>query len=162
MLFRGLFYANSVAIIASGVIGITMAYKGFGIWSLVGQQISSNALCCLLMCFSIKWRPTLDFSKERFKGLFDFGWKIFVTNFIIALYGDIRSIVIGKVYQPSALAFFDRGKSLPHLIMSNLIATLNSVLLPTFSGEQDNVQRVKQMMRRSVQVGYFFVAPLFF
>ena len=160
MLFRGLFYANSVAIIVSGAIGIAMAYGGFGIWSLVGQQISSTALCCLLMFFTVKWRPTLQFSNERFKGLFDFGWKIFVSNFIIAFYGDIRSIVIGKMYTPSALAFFDRGKSLPQLIMSNMITTLNSVLLPTFSEEQDNVQRVKQMMRRSVQVGYFFTAPI--
>ena len=160
MLFRKLFYANSFAIFVSGIIGIVMAYGGYGIWALVGQALSSSILCCIIMWFSIRWRPTLDFSLERFKGLFDFGWKIFATNFIIAIYTDIRSIVIGKVYQPSALGYFDRGKSLPQLIMSNMLTTLNSVLLPTFSEEQNNVVRVKQMMRRSVQVGYFFVAPL--
>lgn len=160
MLFRKLFYANSVAIIVSGIIGIVMAYRGYGIWALVGQTLSSSLFCCIIMWFNIRWRPTWEFSFERFKGLFDFGWKIFVTNFIIAIYTDIRSIVIGKVYQPSALAFFDRGKSLPQLIMSNMLTTLNSVLLPTFSEEQDNTVRVKQMMRRSVQIGYFFIAPL--
>lgn len=160
MLFRNLFYVNAVALLLSGALGIAMAYRGYGVWALVGQQISSSVCCCVMMLFTIKWRPILVFSKDRFKGLFNFGWKIFLTNFIIAVYTDIRSIVIGKVYQPSALGFFDRGKSFPQLIMSNMLTTLNTVLLPTFSDEQDNTMRVKQMMRRSVQVGYFFVAPL--
>ena len=160
MLFKKLFNANGIAIVLSGVIGIVMAYRGYGVWALVGQSLSSSIFCCFFMWFMIPWRPTCEFSKSIFMGLFDYGWKILATNFIIALYGDIRSIFIGKVYQPSALGFFDRGRSMPQLIMSNLITTLNAVLLPTFSGEQDNKVRVKQMMRRSVQVGYLFVAPL--
>ena len=112
------------------------------------------------MWFAIQWRPTLSFSWTRFKGLFDYGWKIFLTNFIIAIYGDIRSLVIGKIYQPSALAYFDRGKSLPSLLISNITTSIETVLLPTFSEEQDNRVRVKQMMRRSVQVTYLFISPM--
>ena len=160
MLFRNLFYVNALALVVSGTIGIIMAYKGYGVWALVGQTLSSAFICCVLMLFTIRWRPILVFSKERFRGLFDYGWKIFLTNFIIAVYGDIRSLVIGKLYQPSALAYFDRGKSLPSLLMSNVTSSIETVLLPTFSEEQDNVTRVKQMMRRSVQVSYLFVAPL--
>lgn len=160
MLFKKLFYANGVAIVFSGIIGILMACGGYGVWALVGQTLTSSIFCCLFMWFTIRWRPSFEFSKSKFMGLFDYGWKIFATNFMIALYGDIRSIFIGKVYQPSALGYFDRGRSMPQLIMSNLITTLNAVLLPTFSGEQDNKTRVKQMMRRSVQVGYLFIAPL--
>ena len=160
MLFRKLFFTSAVAQLVSGLIGIAMAYNGFGVWALVGQQISSSVFICVLMLLIIRWYPRWEFSKEKFKGLFDFGWKIFLTNFIITIYGEIRSIVIAKLYQPSALAYFDRGKSLPQLLMSNMLTTLNTVLLPTFSNEQDNPERVKQMMRRSVQVGYFFVAPL--
>lgn len=160
MLFRSLFYANFIAIVLSGALGIVMAYMGYGVWALVGQNLSSVFLCCVVMWFTVEWHPSLVFSKDRFKGLFDYGWKIFLSNFIIALYGDIRSLVIGKVYQPAALAYFDRGKSLPSLIMSNVTASIEAVLLPTFSEEQDNRVRVKQMMRRSVQVSYFVVAPL--
>lgn len=160
MLFRKLFYVNSIALLLSGGLGILMAYKGFGVWALVGQSLLSSVFCCLLMWFTINWRPSIEFSIAKFKKLFDFGWKIFVTNFIIAIYGDIRSVFIGKVYQPAALAYFDRGRSLPQLIMANMITTLNSVLLPTFSNEQDDRERVKQMMRRSIQVGYLFIAPL--
>lgn len=160
MLFRKLFYVNAVAVIISGAVGIFMAYTDFGVWALVGQSLVSAITCSILMLYSIKWRPTLEFSIHRFKGLFDFGWKIFMMELIIAIYQDIRSLIIGKVYQPSALAFFDRGKAMPSLVMNNVISSINTVLLPTFSNEQDNIDRVKQMMRRSVQVSHLFVFPL--
>lgn len=160
MLFRKLFYINAVAILVSGTLGIVMAYKGFGVWALVGQTLCSPLVCCIMMLVAIQWLPTFEFSRVRFKSLFDFGWKIFLTNIIVAVYGNIRSLIIGKLYQPSALAYFDRGKSLPNLLMSNVTTSINTVLLPSFSEEQDNSVRVKQMMRRSVQVSYLFVAPL--
>ncbi len=160
MLFKKLFWINAVAVTISGLIGIVMANQGLGVWALVGQVMSNPIVCCLMMFCVVKWRPTLDFSVERFKVLFDFGWKIFMTNFIVALYGDIRGLVIGKLYQPSVLAFFDRGKALPSLLMNNVMTSINTVLLPAFANEQDNIERVKQMMRRSVQVSYLFVAPL--
>lgn len=160
MLFKKLFWVNAVAVVLSGSLGIAMAYKGYGVWALVGQSLSSPIVCCVLMWFAVKWRPTLVFSLERFRSLFDYGWKIFMTNFIIAVYEDVRGLVIGKVYQPSALAFFDRGKSLPSLLMTNVTLAINTVLLPAFADEQDDRARVKQMMRRSVQVSYLFVLPL--
>lgn len=160
MLFRNLFYVNAIALILSGTMGIIMAYMDYGVWALVGQTLSYAIFCCIVMWFTIRWRPNIEFSKERFRALFDFGWKIFLTNFIISIYQDIRSLLIGKFYQPSALAFFDRGKSLPNLIMFNVTTTINTVLLPTFSEEQDNKTRIKQMMRRSIKVSYLFVCPL--
>ena len=160
MMFRKLFYVNGIALIFSGALGIWMAYDGYGVWALVGQSLANPVACCMLMWLTIKWRPTIEFSRSSFKVLFDFGWKIFLTNFIIAIYENIRSLIIGKVYQPASLAFFDRGKALPSLLMTNVTSSINSVLLPTFAEEQDNTLRVKQMIRRSVQVSYLFVCPL--
>ena len=160
MLFKKLFWINAVAVVVSGMLGIVMAYKDYGVWALVGQSLTLPLVCCVLMWIAVKWRPSFTFSVERFKSLFDYGWKIFMTNFIVAVYGDIRGLLIGKFYQPSALAFFDRGKSLPTLLMNNITSSINTVLLPAFADEQDDKARVKQMMRRSVQVSYFFVLPL--
>lgn len=160
MLFKKLFYVNGIALIISGGIGIIMALKGLGAWALVGQSLGSSIICCFLMWNSIRWKPTFQFSRNSFYSLFDYGWKIFLTNLIVAIYEDIRSLVIGKVYQPTSLAYFDRGKALPSLVMANITASINTVLLPSFAEEQDNRNRVKQMMRRSVQISYFFVLPL--
>ena len=74
MLFRKLFWVNAVSVVVSGTIGIIMAYQGYGVWALVGQSLTSPIMGCVLMWFTIKWRPALVFSWERFKGLFDYGW----------------------------------------------------------------------------------------
>lgn len=160
MLFKKLFWINALSIVLSGLIGIVMAYNGFGVWAIVGQTLANSFFGCFLLWICISWRPSMVFSIDRFRGLFEYGWKIFLSSFIISIYNNAYSLVIGKVYQPSALAFFDRGKAFPSLIMSNVTGSIDTVMLPTIAEAQNDRLRVKQMMKRSIQVSYLFVAPL--
>lgn len=160
LLFKKLFWCSLIGIAFSGIIGVIMAYNGFGVWALVAQSMSNQILTTFAMCLLIKWKPVRVFSVDRFKDLFNYGWKIFATNFIIALYNDIRGIVIGKLYQPASLAFFDRGKQFPSLIMVNVNASLQTILFPVLSDEQDRRDRVKSIMRRSTTISCFFIFPL--
>ena len=160
MLFKKLFYCTLGSTLLSGVVGLAMAYQGYGVWSLVGQQVVNQFATTLIMWFTIKWRPILVFSFLRFKRLFDFGWKIFLANLIIVVYEDVRSLIIGKVYQPVTLAFFDRGKQLPGLMMTNVNISLQTILLPAFANIQDDPQRVKQMTKRSIELTNFVIMPL--
>ena len=160
MLFQRLFYSSSGAIIISGLIGIYMAYHGYGIWALVVQNISMHMFTTIIMWFTVKWRPEWVFSLERFKGLFDYGWKIFGANFIIALFVNARKLVIGKFYAPASLAYYEKGEQLPALVMNNIFASVQAILLPTLSEEQDNRIYVKSMMRRSTKLSCFFIYPI--
>lgn len=160
LLFKKLFWCSLIGIAFSGIIGVIMAYNGFGVWALVAQSMSNQILTTFVMCLIIKWKPVRVFSVDKFKDLFNYGWKIFATNFIIALYNDIRGIVIGKLYQPASLAFFDRGKQFPSLIMVNINASLQTILFPVLSEEQDSRDRVKSIMRRSTTISCFFIFPL--
>lgn len=160
MLFRKLFYSSLGAVVLSGVCGIVLANKGYGAWALVWQQLVSNIATSSIMWLTIKWRPEKVFSLASFKGLFNYGWKIFCTNIIIALYDNIRSLIIGKVYSPASLAYFDRGKSLPALFMDNINTSIRTVLFPALSSEQDDRTRVKQMMRRSMKLNCYVTFPL--
>ena len=160
MVFQQLFYSSLGSVLLSGLVGIWMAIKGYGVWALVAQQIVAQFATVAIMWITLKWKPVLVFSINRFKSLFDYGWKIFMTNFIVAVYEDIRSLIIGKLYQPASLAFFDRGKQLPSLLMTNINASIQAILLPAFAADQDNRERVKQMMRRSMKLNSFFVLPL--
>lgn len=160
MLFKKLFICSFVSVVVSGVIGILMAYYGYGVWALVAQYLFSSATTAIIMWFTVKWRPIFVFSIDKFRGLFDYGWKIFLTNFIIAIYEDIRSLVIGKMYNPASLAYFDRGKQFPNLMVSNVSSSLQTVLLPAISDIQDDRARVKQLMRRSMNLTHFFILPL--
>lgn len=160
LLFGRMFICAFISIIVSGSIGVIMAYRGYGVWALVVQTIINQVMVTILMFKFIDWLPKFAFSKKRFLKLFDFGWKIFLSNFIIAIYEDIRGLLIGKFYQPSALAYFDRGKQFPSLVMGNINTSIQTVLFPTFSAEQDNLDKVKRMMRSATQVSCFVVFPL--
>ena len=160
MLFQRLFYSSLGAIILSGAIGIYMAYQGFGVWALVAQNISSQLFTTIIMWFTVRWRPEIQFSKERFKILFDFGWKIFGANFITTLFVNMRKLLIGKFYMPASLAYYEKGEHFPSLLANNIFTSMQTILLPVLSDSQDNRTNVKAMMRRSTKLSCFFIYPL--
>lgn len=160
LLFKKLFYSSLGAVLVSGVLGIWMAKMGYGVWALVAQNLAVQIVTAIIMWFTVKWRPQRVFSFERFKGLFNFGWKIFASNFMINLFINVRSLIIGKWYSADALAYFDRGKQMPSLIIDNINSSIQSVLFPVLSSEQDNITVVKAMVRRSIKMSAFIIFPL--
>lgn len=160
MLFKRFFYATLGGTIFSAFLGIAMAYAGFGVWAIVAQQLSNTAIDTLILWITVKWRPKLIFSWERLKGLLGFGWKLLCSALLDTVYNNLRSLIIGKVYSSADLAFYNRGKQFPTLIVTNINTSIDSVLLPAMSNEQDNRYRVKKMTRRSIQVSTYIMAPL--
>lgn len=160
MLFKKLFWVSLLATIGSGIIGIILAELGFGVWALVIHHLSSISIVSIVMWFTVKWRPLLVFSRKSFVGLFNYGWKIFVTNFLTSLFVNVRSLIIGKMYAPSTLAFFDRGKQLPSLVMDNINVSIQTVLFPALSDEQDDRNRVRSMVSRSIKTSSLIIFPL--
>ena len=160
MLFQRLFYSSLGAVVLSGAIGVFMAYHEYGVWSLVAQNVSNQLFTTLIMWFTVRWRPVRQFSLDRFKSLFNYGWKILGANFITSLFLNIRKLVIGKYFAPASLAYYEKGEQLPALVMNNIFSSVQTVLLPTFSESQDNRPHVKSMMRRSMKLSCFFIYPL--
>ncbi|NFO11343.1 lipopolysaccharide biosynthesis protein [Clostridium botulinum] len=160
MQFKKLFFSSLGAIILSGIVGIVLAYAGFGVWALVVQQLINQFSITVILWFTVKWRPRLIFSFERVKGLFSYGWKLLVSSLIDTLYMNLRSLIIGKMYSPAMLGFYNRGDQFPQLIVSNINGSIQSVMLPALSSEQSNRQRVKEMVRRSIVTSSFIVFPL--
>jgi len=160
MLFKKLFYSSLSALILSGAVGLYMALNGFGGWALVSMSICSNIVTTVVMFFTIKWFPSLLFSFSRFKGLFSYGWKIFGINLMVVFYQDVRSLIIGKYYTPASLAFFDRGRTLPQMLVSNISSSLQTVIFPVFSDVQNDVDRVKALVRKAVMLSGFIIFPV--
>lgn len=159
MLFKKLFISSLGAIVISGVVGIFMAYKGFGVWALVVQQITNRVLIILILWFTVKWKPKLIFSFIRLKDLFSFGWKLLSAILLDTLYRNVRGLIIGKIYNPSMLGFYNRGEQFPKLIVSNINGSIQSVLFPVLSSEQDNRPMIKNMVRRSIVTSSFVIFP---
>ena len=159
MMFRKSFLCNIISTILSGIIGITMAYKGYGVWALVAQSLFAGIFGTVYMWFAIGWRPQLVFSFQSLKELFGFGSKILITSLIISLFKNIRGLVIGKMYAPAMLAFFEKGKSMPNLIISNLSSTIQGILFPVLSNSQDDKAKVKSILKRSIKTSALLVFP---
>ena len=160
MLFKKFFFATLGGTIGAAVIGIWMAWKGYGVWALVAQNLFNAALDTIILWVTVKWRPKRAFSLERLKGLFSYGWKLLVSALLDTGYSNVRSLIIGKLYTSTDLAFFNRGKQFPNLIVTNINTSIDSVLLPTMSKEQDNRERIRDMTRRAIKTSTFIMMPL--
>lgn len=160
MLFKRFFFATIGGTLVSAILGIGMAYTGFGVWALVAQQLSNTAIDTLILWVTVKWRPKKAFSWERLKSLLSFGWKLLLSALLDTVYNNLRNLIIGKMYSSSSLAFYNQGDKFPKVIVTNINTSIDSVLLPTMSNEQDNRERVKQMTRRAIKTSTYVMAPL--
>lgn len=158
--FKKLFFSSTGAILVSGTVGIYMAYTGFGVWALVGQQISNHLLITLILWFTVEWRPQLLFSFVRVKSLFSFGWKLLISSLLGTIYQDIRNLIIGKMYTPAMLGFYNRGQQFPAFMSATIDGSIQSVMFPVLASQQDNRPRLKEMMRRAIVTSSFIVFPM--
>ena len=160
MLFKRYFWSTIGATVFSGIVGIVMAYQGWGVWALVAQNMLATFVGCTILWFTVDWRPKLMFSFERLKGLFSYGWKIFMASIIKTLYNDVRSLVIGKMFTPADLAYYNRGQSLPQLVDTNVTGTIDSVLFPAYSRLQDDRPAMLNAVRRAVKTSCYVLMPI--
>ncbi len=160
MLFKRFFFATLGGTIGAAVVGIVMAYLGFGVWALVAQMLINGCIDTLILWLTVKWRPKRMFSFERLKQLFSFGWKLLVSSLLDTVYNDLRQLIIGKIYTSADLAQYNRGKQFPQFIVTNINTSIDSVLLPTMSKVQDNSEKVKNMTRRAIKTSTYIMMPL--
>jgi len=160
MIFKRFFFATLGGTIGAAIIGIWMAVSGFGVWALIAQSLFNNAVDTIILWVTVKWRPRKCFSFARLKGLFSFGGKLLASSLLDTVYNNIRSLVIGKLYSSADLAHYNKGKTWPNLFIENVNSSIDSVLLPTMSKEQDNAAHVKNMTRRAMKTSTFVMAPI--
>lgn len=157
--FKKIFIATLCGSLLAGCIGIGMALAGFGVWALVGQQLSNVFFNTITLSFIIRWKPKLVFSVNRFKRLFGFGTNLMFASFIGSLFNQLRNFIVGLKYTPSDLAYFTTGDMFPVLISNNVDVAINSVLFPAISKIQDNLEEVKHAMRRSMMTSSYILVP---
>ncbi len=160
MLFKRFFFSTLGGTIVAAVVGIVMAYMQYGVWALVAQMLCNAVIDTTILWITVKWRPKKQFSFERLKSLFSYGWKLLVSALIDTVYNDLRQLVIGKIYSKEELAHYNQGDKFPKLIVSNINTSIDSVLLPTMSKAQDDKNAIKNMTRRSIKTSTYIMMPL--
>lgn len=160
MLFKRFFFATLAGTIGAAVLGITMALHGAGVWAIIAQQLFNLTVDTCVLWITVKWRPIKAFSFERLKGLFSYGWKLLVSSLLDTGYNNLRQLLIGKIYSSSDLAYYNQGDKFPSVIVNNINTSIDSVLLPAMSSEQDHKDHVRNMTRRAIKTSTFIMAPL--
>lgn len=158
--FKGKMFISMGSSLFSGVIGIYMAYRGYGVWALVGQQISRQALYTLLLWFHNKWLPSLLFSWKSFKELFGFGSNLLIAGIIDTIWNQLYQIVIGRCYKPQTLGLYTKANEFGSIFSSNLTSVVQSVSFPALSKLQDDLVRLKEGYKKVITCSMLLSFPL--
>lgn len=162
MNFKLQMYMQIPATLIGGVVGVGMAYKGFGVWSLVWMQLVSTSVFMLQHWIRIPWRPSFVIDKEKFKKHFNFGYKITISALITAFYHDINKVVIGRVFNTVQLGYYSQADNLRRVPVRHLTSALQKVTYPIFSSIQNDDKRLKQGLRDITLIIFFVINPIMF
>ena len=157
--FKKFFFATLGGTIVSGIVGITMALKGFGSWALVAQQMTNAVIDTIILVFVAKLKIVFSFSVPKLKVLFKYGWKVFLSSFINTAYVQSKPLFIGLRFSSIDLSYYSKGSSFPNLISETTTSTLSAVLFPALSKVQDNKERLLRWTRRFIKTTSFICFP---
>lgn len=158
--FKRFFFATLGGTLLSAVVGIAMVYAGFGVWAIVAQQLTNVTVNTGILWLTVGWKPKWMFSFARLKGLLSYGWKLLVSGLLDTVYNKLREILIAVFYTDADLAFYNRGMTYPNLLVENINASIDSVLLPVLSAEQEHREQVRSMTRRAIRISTYVMMPL--
>lgn len=141
--------------INSGIVGISMAFLGYGVWALVAQSLTAQILRTALLCFFNKWIPSLHFSKTSFNELFGFGWKMTVSSILDSIWKELNQFIIGKFYTPASLGQYTRATGFSNMLSTNLSSVIQRVTYPVLSEMQDEKDRMVNAYRKIIKTTMF-------
>lgn len=151
-----------VSSIASGVVGIGMAFCGYGVWALVTQQLLAQIIRTMLLWIYNKWIPSLHFSRHSFHELFGYGWKMMVSGLLDTIWKELYVVIIGKFYSPATLGQYSRAGHFSRIFSSNLTNVIQRVTFPVLSNIQDDKSRMVSAYRRIIKTTMFVTATSLF
>lgn len=160
--FKEMSVVSLAGSVIASIIGVVMAYKGCGVWSLVAQQVLTNAFDMILMMIIFKWHVPLRFSPTVARQMLKFTSGVLGASFLDFLGNNANSLVIGKAYNNTDLGYYNRGNMYPETISLNTYNSINSVLLPTLASRQNDVEAMKRVVRKVVSLTEYIILPMMF
>ncbi len=149
-----------VATLIAGVSGLVMAYRGWGVWTLVFQVLILNVITMVLMSLFSGWRPKLIFSMESFRSLFAFGSKLLVGGLMHTIYVNLYSLVIGKRFEATELGLFNRSYSLASIFPINMTGIMERTFYPIGCGFQDDNERLRVYFIKNIRLASLVIFPV--
>ena len=152
--------ASFIAALASGLVGVWMAYNGYGVWTLVWQQLLNAGINTLLLWIYSNWYPRWVYSWESFRELFAFGSKLLASGLLDTLYTNIYLLVIGKIFNAASLGYYTQADRFTKLPSSNITGILQRVTYPVLCSIQDDDERLREDYRKLLRLSAFIIFPM--
>jgi len=149
-----------IASIGSGLIAILFAYMGFGVWSLVIQNLSMHLFSTTMFLKFNWWLPSLSLNKNQSKALFSFGSKLMIANFIEVGFKNIYNVIIGKQYSATMLGFYSQGLKLQRLPSNAINSIIKSVSFPVFANIKEDKKKYKEAFKKTMRLLTFLNFPI--
>lgn len=160
MEFKLFFWSSFIGTVMSGVVGITMAYMGFGAWALVWSTLTDNIMDSIVLFFTTKWFPKPMLKIKECRSMIDFGFKVLVKEFINRVYAQLRGLIIGLKYSSADLAYNTKGQKFPSMFIEIVNTTVIRVMLPALSEIQDDKDKMRYVIKTSTQLTMFVIVPI--
>lgn len=158
--FKKFFFSTLCGTCLSAAVGIWMAYSGFGPWALVAQKMVSSVADTVILFFTSRIRLQLKISMDRIKGLFSYGWKIFVASIISTVYDQMNPFIIGLRFSGADLSYYTKGRSFPLALNTALDGAMTAVLFPAMSKVQDDKEAVLAYTRKFIRTASYVIFPV--
>ena len=159
-IFKRYCFVSLFGTVLGATIAVLMAYNKMGVWALVEYNLVNILLNVILFILFIRWIPKFKFSLSRLRQMYPFAWKMLATKFVDQAYVEISQLVVGRVYSTTDLAFYNKGKAYPQMLVNNASLALSNVLFPVFSNVQDSFEQHKTLLRKAVTTVSYVMLPL--
>lgn len=162
LLYKKYFFVSLVGTIVSSIVALYMVLNGYGVWALVFNALTKSIIDMFMSFILIPWKPTFEFSFDRFKSLYSYGKNILLAKIVDIAYVELSGIVMAKKYTSTDLALYNRGRKFPQLILTTINSSISDVLFTVFSDEQDNSEKLKMMLRQVLKMCNYILLPFMF
>lgn len=146
--------------IVSAIVGISMAFIGYGLWALVISGLLSSFLSLLMNWYVVRWIPKTGWSKDSFKYLWDYGNKMMASSLLDTLYNNIAPVFIGKFYSPAELGVYNRAQGYAMMPSQNVTGVIQGVTFPVLSKMQNDDEALAHNYRRMLKATEFIIFPI--
>ncbi len=159
MKFKRLVLLTAPSTVIGVIVGLTLGYYEYGVWSIVAMLLTTQVVLSLLLWINSNWKPSLNYSKERFVYHYTFGYKIMLSGLLNTIFDNSYNIIIGKYFPVETLGFYERAKRFNDYPSVTITGIVRKVTYPMLAQLQNDVPRLSKIYRKMIRVAFFIVAP---
>lgn len=162
MQFKRIMLINIPGTVTGVILGISLGYCGYGVWSIVWMYLSTQLINSFFLWVFSSWKPSLLFSLKKMKYHFDFGYKLLLSGLLNTVFANFHNVVIGKFFTVQSLGYFERARTFNDYPVTVLTSIIGKVTYPLLSKLQDEKERISEIYKQLLQLSFFISVPLMF